>query len=472
MRRLTLLLTILIAAGAAPPAALAATEEVDAPVTVKPLEGKASSSQCFVHIVAEWKDPEGATGWKLDYKRKGVPQTKRPRPPFDDEFLAKYGMRPPEGSHWQRITYFAKSAPGRVPSCAGKAGELMSAYSDFKMTVAVEKKTTIEGTVKDTDGDPVQGATVKVAGAGSDRTDDRGFYEVELPDRDRTYRVTPSHSAADRFLPKRRTVRIKKGQTKKANFRMKAERTIEGEVGLACSGASCSRYGVFGVKIKASGGRSYSGTTDEKGEYKLHVRKGRYRVTPDAGPMAAAPTRRTVDLRRSRKKTADYEVCLSQPSSGGKASAAAVAGGMFAQIKQKTLRGESSCVEYVVVRWYANTGALKVTRYSVPLCTTIDRQQPHYDPTNGRYRLRDVPVVNDQSGSLLRILPDSVDFIYVQTSEQIRGFVGAETGAVRLPAYTERYGTTSCEGGAVEKLNLYRQSANPDAPLKQLPKGA
>lgn len=469
-RRLACLPAILLAAMLAPPAAMAATEEVEVPVTVRPLEGKTQPSQCFVWIVAEWKDPEGATGWKLEFKRKGVAQSKGVRPPFDDEFLAKYGLRPSGDAHWARITYFARDAPGRVPSCAGKAAELMSAYSDFTMTVTVKKKTTIEGVVKDTDGDPVSGANIKVAGVGSDRTDDEGYYEVELPDRDRTYRVTPSHSAAERFTPKRRTVRVKKGQTKKANFKMKAQRTIEGRVGLACSGSSCSRAGVFGVKIKARGGRSYADETDAKGEYKLHVRKGRYRVTADAGPMTASPSRRTVDVRKSRKRTADYKACLAGPSSSGKASAAAVTGGVWAQVKQESLRGVETCAEYIVLRWTPTRQLLTVTRYSVPLCSTANNPQPTYDVTRAQYVYREARVDTGQ-GHALVASPGRVDFVFGNPTELMRGAFNDEGGGVRLPGWFRTIGGGKCEGKAYDRIGVVKYKNDPNAVLDFLPKG-
>ena len=71
-------------------------------------------------------------------------------------------------------------------------GVVLPATTDAKVLVTVKDDARIVGKVTDTDGDPVPGVLVRAKGAGRDRTDADGEYEIDVPERARKYVVTPS----------------------------------------------------------------------------------------------------------------------------------------------------------------------------------------------------------------------------------------------------------------------------------------
>src|SRR5690606_25470317 len=107
----------------------------------------------------------------------------------------------------------------------------------------------------------------------------------------------------------------------RADFTMRAERTIKGRVMLDCKGStSCSLLPVSGVRVRASGARKYAATTDDEGRYKLRVRKGRYKLTASAGDLRITSGQgRRVDLRKARSRTGRFTACGFRSQATGRA---------------------------------------------------------------------------------------------------------------------------------------------------------
>jgi hypothetical protein len=174
---------------------------------------------------------------------------------------------------------------------------------------------------------------VSAPGAGSACTDADGDYEIDVPERTRTYVVTPHLNGQKTFLPARRSVRVTPGATRRANFRLRYERAIFGDVSLGCAGQTgCKVLPVAGARVTVnavgtvSGRRRYTTRTGEDGRYKLLVRKGRYRATAPGAALDYSPARRGLNLNRARKGRADFRGCIAK---GEGKSSDAVRGGTW-----------------------------------------------------------------------------------------------------------------------------------------------
>ena len=193
-----------------------------------------------------------------------------------------------------------------------------AAISDVKVTVTVEADARIIGKVKDPAGNPVSGVKVRAKGAGSDSTDSDGNYEIDVPEKKRTYKVVPK-KGKNKFKPRSRRVKVTPGQTKRADFRMKGF-VIEGKIRQACDGSVCFDNPIGGARVIARNGkRKVRATTDADGNYSLVVpRKATWRVTPKGNGMVMKPKQRKVRLRSSKKGKQNFDACAG--SRGGSPS--------------------------------------------------------------------------------------------------------------------------------------------------------
>jgi hypothetical protein len=254
--------------------------------------------------------------------------------------------------------------------CSQQVAAMRAAWTSATVEVQLKADAKIVGKVTDTDGDPVAGVRVRARGAGADRTDAEGEYEIDVPERTRTYVVTPALRETT-FRPRRRSVRVKAGQTARASFRALYERAIAGRIRLGCSGeAGCSILPVRGVKVRAtaigttSGARSYTATTDDDGRYKLRVRKGRYRVRTTNAVAGITPARRTLNVVRRKRANADFRACgLKGSGARGRALLNAVGAGLWTSAP--------TCQEQVKVSWSPAQGRLSFTWSGMPTCRRV-----------------------------------------------------------------------------------------------------
>ncbi len=261
----------------------ATAEVMEVPATPVARFGNSSSFACQAFYFLQWPEVENGASWRAEWKYNGFPKSKTAAPPFDDRTYADRGWVAPKGVHWIEYAYTAEAGlpGGPAVDCAKYPGVVLPATTDAKVLVTVKDDARIVGKVTDTDGDPVPGVLVRARGAGGDRTDADGEYEIDVPERTRKYVVTPS-LRGQRFKPRRRSVTVRAGQTKRANFRAKVKRyEISGTVTTTtCDAAAtnCEATPQQGVPVAARGPASRSAVTDDSGRYSIKLRRGSYRI--------------------------------------------------------------------------------------------------------------------------------------------------------------------------------------------------
>ncbi len=87
---------------------------------------------------------------------------------------------------------------------------------------------------------------------------------------------------------------------------------------------------VHDVKIKAESGggkagaaRSYNARTDTSGHFEIDVKKGKYKVSANAGLFKTSPGEERVNLKNKSKARADFKACGFKDSASASASASA-----------------------------------------------------------------------------------------------------------------------------------------------------
>ena len=261
----------------------AAAEVMEVPATPVARFGNSSSFACQAFYFLQWPEVENGTSWRAEWKYNGFPKSKTAAPPFDDRTHADRGWVAPKGVHWIEYGYTAEAGlpGGPAVDCAKYPGVVLPATTDAKVLVTVKDDARIVGKVTDTDGDPVPGVLVRAKGAGRDRTDADGEYEIDVPERARKYVVTPSLRGQS-FKPRKRSVTVRAGQTKRANFRAKVKRyEISGTVtteNCDATATSCEATPQQGVLVAARGPASRSAVTDDSGRYSIKLRRGSYRI--------------------------------------------------------------------------------------------------------------------------------------------------------------------------------------------------
>lgn len=299
MRRLllaVLLLSFAFAAPAtadAPPIAGAAAtgRTIEVPVTMDWRIHQPSVSACTSWGLATWPEKKGATSWELRYHfSPGNPaaageRTVRLTPPFDDEKFKQYGWEPGKGKHWHGLSYAGAFHFGGAPVTCDPARQ-KSIISNVRIAITLRPDATIAGVVKAPDGSPLRGVRVQ-AGARSARTGADGRYEIDVPEKERTYKVTAS-KARLRFKPRSRSVKVQPGRTSRANFRAQGH-VIEVRVIRDCPAVASDDSdkqqcapGVKGARAtvtKVGRGRSWRVTTRSDGTVMIVVKEaGRYRI--------------------------------------------------------------------------------------------------------------------------------------------------------------------------------------------------
>lgn len=347
-------------------AASASAKVVEVPATPEFRSGNTSAASCQAFVFLQWPEQKGAKAWRIEYVKRGRTYTKTLSPPFSDEDGVPRGWLPAAGTHWYKTGFSGGSFPGHTVECESRRDVLLPEYGEAKVFVTLADDAKIVGKVTDTDGDPVSGVRVRAKGAGADRTDAEGEYEIDVPERTGTYVVTPSLRDVT-FRPRRRSLTVKAGQTKRANFRARFERAIAGRVRMGCAGqTACSILPVAGVKVRATrigkgpGARRYTATTDDSGRYKLRVKKGRYRVQTTNAVMNVTPGRKTLNLTRKKKGIVSFKACTIK--SGG-ASLNAVATGAWTSPR--------SCGHHVTVNWSVLRRTLSFTWQTAPSCIRV-----------------------------------------------------------------------------------------------------
>lgn len=292
--RSLLMLTVLVAAALALHAGSAvAAKTIEVPVTMDWRIAQPSVSACTSWGLATWPEKKGATSWELRYHfSPGNPAAAGERtvslsPPFDDEDFKQYGWEPGKGKHWHGLSRSGTFHFGGAPvSCDELQGRQKSTISNVRIAITLRPDATIAGVVKAPDGSPLRGVRVQ-AGARSARTGADGRYEIDVPEKERTYKVTAS-KARLRFKPRSRSVKVQPGRTSRANFRAQGH-VIEVHVIRDCpavaSDDSDKQQCVPGVKgaratvTKVGRGRSWRVTTRQDGTVVIIVKEaGRYRI--------------------------------------------------------------------------------------------------------------------------------------------------------------------------------------------------
>ncbi len=355
------------------PRASAETKEIEVPATMQWFLGNGSPFQCYSVGMASWPEQEDAVGWVVHYKWNGDPRERPVSPPFDDETLDRdpYNATPGKGRHWHLLTggYGSHANPNwPPPDCSEIQSNQKAALSDVKLVITVEPNAKIVGKVKDSSGDGVSGVNVTAKGAGSDSTDADGEYSIDVPETKKTYKVVPKQGKS-KFKPESRRVKVKPGETARANFTIKGKPQIVGTVRLDCKGkASCSILPVSGAKItakplggKASAAEAYSAKTDTEGRYEIKVKKGKYEVSAKARMLKTSPKEKRVKV-KSKPAEANFTAC----GANGGASASAVPSGTWESGLQRSVL--SDCRNKFTVEYDRDRGDLIVVWQGVPEC--------------------------------------------------------------------------------------------------------
>lgn len=298
MRALTRPLVVLTALAAVVATTLhtenaSAAKTVEVPVTMDWRIGYNGVATCASWGLATWPEQEGAIGWELHYHFSppnpafAGERSKRLSPPFDDEEFDQFGWKPGKGTHWDGLSYSGRSSgAGNPVSCGDLQARQKALYSNVRIEITLEEDAKIVGRVRAPGGDPLAGVLVRAGGAGRDRTDADGMYEIDVPEKARRYRVRASKAGLT-LRPRSRRVTVRPGRTSRANFRA-VGLTIKGEVTEDCSGPRASSDateqqctpGVAGARVTASkigDKKTYAVRTTSDGRYVMLVQeKGRY----------------------------------------------------------------------------------------------------------------------------------------------------------------------------------------------------
>lgn len=287
-------------ADTSPAAAAAATgKTVEVPVTMDWRIGHSGVSACSSWGLATWPAQKGATAWELRYHfsppnpAAAGERTKHLSPPFDDDEFERFGWSPGKGKHWHGLSYSGRSHFGGSPvSCDDLQAKQKATISNVRIAITLAPDATIAGVVKAPDGSPLRGVRVRAGGRGA-RTGADGRYEIDVPEKARTYRVTASKAGLT-FRPKSRRVAVQPGRTSRASFKAKGHAVLVRVTRTDCPIASSSddgderkcKPGVKGAKVtarKVGGGSSpVSARTDADGSVLLIVEKvgpHRFKVT-------------------------------------------------------------------------------------------------------------------------------------------------------------------------------------------------
>ncbi len=356
------------------PASASASETKEFPVTMDWRIGQLKAHTCTSWGLATWKAQKGATAWQIIAQFNGKERRVRVSKPFHDATFTKYGWRPGKGKHWHGLSYSGRSHGGGKPvSCGDLQAKQKALYGKVVIRITIPDSAKIVGKVTGPGGVPVEGVRVRAGGAGSDRTDAKGAYEIDVPERTRTYTVRPSRSGA-KFRPSKRRVRVKAGQVRRANFRMKGY-VISGRIKQKCDGgSSCVNNPIGGARVTAKrSGRTALATTAADGDYALVVpRKGTWRVVPTGKGMAMSPSRRTVKVRSSRVRGKDFDACANARSTSLRSPLATAA-----QSGETTFSGTralGACTTTVTAHW-ANTTIARFVVEGSAMCQVGDTDQ-------------------------------------------------------------------------------------------------
>lgn len=226
MRRLLLAVLMLSFAFAAPatadtlPTAGAAAKgkTVVLPVTMDWRIAFHGVSACSSWGLATWPEQKGAIGWDLRYRVGDQEGSKQLSPRFDDEKFKQFGWSPAKGMHWHGLSYSGAAHLGGAPvSCDEIQAKQKALVSDVRIAITLADNATIAGVVKAPDGSPLRGVRVRAGGRGA-RTGADGRYEIDVPEKARTYRVRASKAGLT-FRPRIRRVAVQPGRTSRASFR-------------------------------------------------------------------------------------------------------------------------------------------------------------------------------------------------------------------------------------------------------------
>lgn len=296
MRRLLLaVLTLSFAFAApatadAPPTAGAAAKgkAVVLPVTMDWRIAQHSVSACSSWGLATWPEQKGAIGWELRYRVGDQEASKHLSPPFDDEKFKQYGWSPAKGMHWHGLSYSGGSHLGGAPvSCDAFQARQKALVSDVRIAIDIAADATIAGVVKAPDGSPLPGVRVRAGGHGA-RTGADGRYEIDVPEKARTYRVRASKAGLT-IRPRSRRVAVRPGRTSRASFRalghvilVRVTRDCPDAVSSDDDGEQQCEPWVKGARataVKVGGGRIVAARTGRDGTAVIIVEEaGRYRV--------------------------------------------------------------------------------------------------------------------------------------------------------------------------------------------------
>jgi len=161
---------------------------------------------------------------------------------------------------------------------------------------------TIQGTVKDTNNQPIQGATVSVEGTSLQATtNSQGYYQItDVPAGNKT--VTASKSG---YNSQSKTVNVLAGQTVTVDFQLQPV-TATGKISGIVYGSIPNTL-IYKATVKATGnGRTYSALTSEDGRYELRVPTGTYTVTVSKETFNDATI--SVTVNSGETKTQDFHL--------------------------------------------------------------------------------------------------------------------------------------------------------------------
>jgi protocatechuate 3,4-dioxygenase beta subunit len=170
---------------------------------------------------------------------------------------------------------------------------------DFQLQLATG---TIQGTVKDTNNQPIQGATVSVEGTSLQATtNSQGYYQItDVPAGNKT--VTASKSG---YNSQSKTVNVVAGQTVTVDFQLQPV-TATGRISGIVYGSIPNTL-IYKATVKATGnGRTYSALTSEDGRYELRVPTGTYTVTVSKETFNDATI--SVTVNSGETKTQDFHL--------------------------------------------------------------------------------------------------------------------------------------------------------------------
>ncbi len=263
--------------------AAATGETIVLPISMDWRIGYHSVSTCASWGLVTWPIQEGAVSWELFYKFNGDQRSKMLSPPFDDDEFDRFGWHPAKGTHWYGQSYSGRSSLGGKPvTCGDLQARQKALYSDVKLHITLAPDAKIVGRVRAPNGDPLARVLVRARGAGSDRTDARGRYEIDVPEKARRYVVQASMRGVS-FRPRSPRVAVRPGRKSRVNFLARGH-VIKGRVTAHCPDAGASRaparprctVGVKGAKVTASkvgDNKTYRVRTKADGTYVMLVRE-------------------------------------------------------------------------------------------------------------------------------------------------------------------------------------------------------